>query len=300
MRILAVIVAVASLAGAQASPSVVAKIRVGVHPCSAVEANGRLWVTNFVSNTVSVVDPVRNRVVGKPIKVDSEPCGIVAGAGSVWTHAYGGTRLDRIDVRTRKVTRIRIGHGSYDVLFAEGSVWVTNNTDDTVSRVDPATNRVVATIPLAGGPAGLAFAAGTVWVGTNGVDDDVVRIDPATNATTRIATGHIGPAWFSGSGDILWVSSVPEGTVSRLDPATGAVTATVEAGTQPADGTVAPDGLVWIPNLGDRTITRIDPASATVVGTMRVGPKPFVLAVAFADVWSPAWGGNKIWRIHAA
>jgi len=35
-----------------------------------------------------------------------------------------------------------------------------------------------------------------------------------------------------------------------------------------------------------------------VVGTFRVGPKPFVLTVGFGDVWSPAWGGKKIWRIH--
>ena len=120
--------AFAGMAGAQATaPQVVAKIRVGTHPCSAVEANGRLWVTNFVSHTVSVVDPKRNRVLGKPIKVDSEPCGIVAGAGSVWTHSYGTNRLARINPRTRKVKRIRIGYGSYDVLFAADSVWVTNN-----------------------------------------------------------------------------------------------------------------------------------------------------------------------------
>ena len=118
--------------------------------------------------------------LGKPIRVDPEPCGIVSGAGSVWTHAYGGTRLDRINTRTRKVTRIRIGHGSYDVLFAAGSAWVTNNSDDTVSRVDPATNRVIATIRVEGGPAGLAFAAGRVWVGTNGGGTDIVRIDPAS------------------------------------------------------------------------------------------------------------------------
>jgi virginiamycin B lyase len=107
------------------------------------------------------------------------------------------------------------------------------------------------------------------------------------------------PTWFSGAGDILWVSNVPDGTVSRLDPATGAVTATVKVGTQPVDGTLAPDGLIWIPNLGDRTITRIDPATAQVVGTMRVGPKPFVLSVAFGDVWSPAWGGQRVWRIQS-
>ena len=72
-------------------------------------------------------------MLGKPIKVDSEPCGIVAGAGSVWTHSYGTNRLARINPRTRKVKRIGIGYGSYDVLFAADSVWVTT-TRTTPSR----------------------------------------------------------------------------------------------------------------------------------------------------------------------
>ena len=111
-------------------------------------------------------------------------------------------------------------------------------------------------------------------------------------------TGHATPTWFSSDDTKLWVSNVQEGTVSRLDPTTGAVTATVDVGTQPVDGTVAPDGLVWIPNLGDNTVSRIDPTTARVVGTMRVGPGPFVLNVAFGDVWSPAFGGSSVWRIR--
>jgi len=82
----------AGIAGAQAAaPQVLAKIRVGTHPCSAVEANGRLWVTNFVSHTVSVVDPKRNRVLSKPIKVDSQPCGN-ANRAQATIHVKGGFR----------------------------------------------------------------------------------------------------------------------------------------------------------------------------------------------------------------
>jgi YVTN family beta-propeller protein len=99
---------------------------------------------------------------------------------------------------------------------------------------------------------------------------------------------------------VLWVSNVPDGTVSRIDVSSGAVTATVKTGTQPVDGIVAPDGLVWIPNLGDGTVTRIDPATARIVGSMRVGASPFVLSVAFGDVWSPDYGGNQVWRIKTS
>jgi NAD+-dependent secondary alcohol dehydrogenase Adh1 len=41
-----------------------------------------------------------------------------------------------------------------------GSVWVTNTTDSTLSRIDAGSGRVVATIPLGSTPAGLAAGDG--------------------------------------------------------------------------------------------------------------------------------------------
>jgi streptogramin lyase len=74
----------------------------------------------------------------------------------------------------------------------------------------------------------------------------------------------------------------------------------VQTGTQPVDGAVAPDGLVWIPNLQDGTVTRIDPATAHVVGSLRVGAMPFVVNVAFGDVWAPDFGGRQVWRLKTS
>jgi YVTN family beta-propeller protein len=41
---------------------------------------------------------------------------------------------------------------------------VTNRTDFTVSRIDPRTNRVVATIKIGNRPQGIAAGHGAVWV----------------------------------------------------------------------------------------------------------------------------------------
>jgi YVTN family beta-propeller protein len=45
-----------------------------------------------------------------------------------------------------------------------GAVWVANSGDGTVSRIDPETNAVVATITIGGTPVGIAFGGETVWV----------------------------------------------------------------------------------------------------------------------------------------
>ena len=51
------------------------------------------------------------------------------------------------------------------IAVGEGAVWVANQGDGTASRIDPATNRVVATIGI--GQRGflrLAAGEGRVWV----------------------------------------------------------------------------------------------------------------------------------------
>ena len=51
-----------------------------------------------------------------------------------------------------------------DVAVGSGSVWVVNRRTRTVQRIDPATGRTVATIPLGNSPIAVAVGAGAVWV----------------------------------------------------------------------------------------------------------------------------------------
>ena len=50
------------------------------------------------------------------------------------------------------------------LLFGALVVWVANTLDGTVSRIDPATRRVIATIRVGGLPRGVAVSDETVWV----------------------------------------------------------------------------------------------------------------------------------------
>ena len=48
--------------------------------------------------------------------------------------------------------------------FGGGAVWVANTAGGTVSRIDPATSEVVATIEIGAAPSGIAVGDGAVWV----------------------------------------------------------------------------------------------------------------------------------------
>jgi YVTN family beta-propeller protein len=80
------------------------------------------------------------------------PC---LGRNSVW----------RLDAATGRVEAI-IPTGNESLALAAGAdtVWVTNQAEGTVSRIDPIMNSVLRTIRLGFNPHGVAVANGEVWV----------------------------------------------------------------------------------------------------------------------------------------
>ena len=99
-------------------------------------------------------------------------------------------------------------------------MWVLNRGNggqgQTVTRIDPATNKVVATIAVGDGVADGEIAAGlgSVWISAPGVP--LIRIDPRTNRAVQRFTGTGGGAVLVAHGSV-WVAAGPSLTW-RLDP----------------------------------------------------------------------------------
>jgi YVTN family beta-propeller protein len=126
--------------------------------------------------------------------------------------------LLRVDPASRQVVaRIAVGSGPRFLAVGEGGVWVLNQFDGTVSRVDPRTNTVTATITVSdaaveGGD--IAAGGGSVWARVS--DSLVARIDPRTNKVVA----RYGPS--AGSGSVaaddkaVWVSAHDINAIWRL------------------------------------------------------------------------------------
>ncbi len=61
-----------------------------------------------------------------------------------------------------------MGHGASGIAIADNAVWVANTDDGTISRIDPATNEVVATIAVGSNPVGIVIADGRPFVTLRG------------------------------------------------------------------------------------------------------------------------------------
>ncbi len=118
---------------------------------------------------------------------------------------------------------IRVGDSPVEVAVGEGAVWVSNTGDGTISRVDPATNEEVLTVPVDGTPGDLAVADdGDVWIANRDLGV-VQRIDSVANAEVPDVTKTVAPAGTPldlAIDDYLWVSVVGEELV-QIDLASG-------------------------------------------------------------------------------
>jgi len=281
--------------------SVTARITVRLQPCAEIAGFGSVWVANYGSSTVSRIDPRTNRVVGT-VRVGPAPCGLAAGAGSIWVDGYGSGTVERIDPkRMRRVAAIAAGPSVWDVAFDGRHVWADANGNGTVVEIDPTTNRIVRRVVVGRSPTGLAVAHGSLWVGNNGyADRTFARVDIESGKVTTVAPGCARPAYFATWGNAdPWVTcvGVTHGTAVRIDPGTNAVVARVPLGNTPGDGAFGADSLVYVPNKLDGTVTRIDPHTNRVVQTIRVGGTPFILNLAFGDVWVPDNTGRTVSRL---
>jgi virginiamycin B lyase len=98
-----------------------------------------------------------------------------------------------------------------------GAVWVTNYGDGTVSRIDPGTNEVLATITMPGQqPQGIEVGAGAVWASS--IRDRVVaKIDAGTNEVIGVVQVGGGPRDVVLVDGSLWVAEFDEGNVAKVD-----------------------------------------------------------------------------------
>jgi ABC-type transport system substrate-binding protein/DNA-binding SARP family transcriptional activator len=201
-----------------------------------------------------------------------------------------------IDPRSNQIVdQVRVGSGPGRIAAGFGSLWVVNNDDSTVSRIDPATGSEQ-TIAVDGDPTAIAVGAGFVWVactGTRSVD----RIDPTINRRTQRAPAGNGPSGIAISPGAVWVTNRLDDTITEIDARTGHPRRTLGAGPSPSD-VVYGLGALWIANESSSTITRLDPATGGLQ-EFRVGNGPGAVAIGHGSIWAANSLDGTLSRIDA-
>ena len=116
---------------------------------------------------------------------------------------------------------------------------------------------------------------------TVGDSGRLMGVSPATNSVLRSVDVGAGAGAVAAGEGAVWVANPLNGTVTRVDPERGVVTATVAVGATAEPVALAPAaGAVWVANRQAQTLARIDPERAVVTERLRLGNEPRALAMA--------------------
>jgi DNA-binding beta-propeller fold protein YncE len=230
-------------------------------PCGiALAPDGRIWVAELSRGRVVGLDPGTGTVVHEIGHLGPQLWDLKAGFGSIWVTDRDKHVLLRIAPDTGTVVaRIPVGPRAAGIAVLRDAVWVADDSDGTIRRVDPMTNASTVTATLPGG--------GVSWFADDGRQGLI--------ASQRLAAKAVD-----------------------VDPATGAPGATIGGWRQPLDGTIV-GGVLWLPDGQSGTVLTADAAlSGPITAFILPGAKmPFVAEPAFGDVWVLDFGGTTIWRI---
>ncbi len=238
-------------------------------PASVLAAGDHaMWLTSYPGNSLTRIDAGSNtatRTVSLA-SAGSGPIGVTVADGFVWVANHDGspvTSVAKVDPSTMAIVDvIPVGSGTDSgpnwLSFGAGSIWTDVPSLDAVVRIDPRTDKILATIHLAGACGALAATDADVWV-AGGVDDGCAPV------------------------------------IERIDAKTGKVRATIDlaAGANPL--AVGPDG-VWFGTAG--AVGRVDPAVDKVAGQSSMPGTPFGEAVGFGFVWLSDADGNSVYVVR--
>jgi streptogramin lyase len=181
---------------------------------------------------------------------------------------------------------IAVGGRPGVVALGEGAAWVPNTADGTLTKIDPRTNRVVATWRI-GSPAALRSQGCTCY-----------SVHQCPNGTFRVRKCDVPSAVAAGGGSV-WVPRNDHKSLLRLDPRTGRLQAEIWVGINVWDLAVAPSG-VWLTDYFGSKLVHVDPANNWVVNEIDSFPvgAGSLLAVG-GSIWVSAVNADELIEVDA-
>jgi DNA-binding SARP family transcriptional activator/streptogramin lyase len=261
--------------------------------------------TEIRARSVVAMDQTGRVVADAPLH--AKPLGLTGGASGVWVSTSDQT-VERVDPRSHRITRtIGLGLVPTDLAVLRGVLWITSQGYlHRVLRIT-ASDGDVRSIPLSVslppvGRLGHVAPSGKGAVVVDG-DHSLFRV----GAIDAMRVGDVPSGYGGPSGDVaigagsIWVSDPHSSAVSRVDPRSGRIVASIPLGSPNESTGAAPivvgEGSVWVALANERTLFQIHPDSNAVVRTYRLGPRPSSIAVGRRTVWVTDAAGAPLTRI---
>jgi YVTN family beta-propeller protein len=273
--------------------ALLASAPVGVSPIEMAYDGVDIWVTNYDSSSISIVDANANLIKTIFLPAGAHPEGIFFDGKYMWiaNNGVGENSVSKFEVASKTLlATYPVGLTPDSVAYDGTDIWVTNSLSDNVMKLDRETGEVLRTYPTGEYPLSIIFDGSSMWIG-NG-DTANSELPPLTTASvTRLrAAGGVNLGAFAAGngvrglaydGTLIWTCNSIDNTFTRIRTSDGAPMGTYPTGKAPR--AMAFDGVhMWIANSGENTVTivgatpepiLIRPSIGFYIPAVQVSPK---------------------------
>lgn len=280
-----------------APAAILGTIEVGSGPCALeTSPDGRVFATLYNTGDVVEIDPATSSVTSLA-GLKTRICGLAWAGDALWVADLSASAVAEVDPSSGKVLQTTAVSGQpWDVQPDATGVWVADRGLPGAVHIDAATGKVDRSVQTGALPTGLAVVDGHAWVSVQGANE-VDRLNAAGKRIDLRVTDGLGalPTWFADGDGALWVTD-NSGNVTRINPRSGAVTASLLLGGAPRDPVFA-FGALWVANGSDGVLYRIDPATNAIAGTVQLATGIWTVEQIRQEVWVEQYNGSRIFRV---
>jgi streptogramin lyase len=278
-------------------------IAVGEAPVGVSVGGNRVWVASG-RGAITRVDPSTNRSTGV-IPVGGEPSDIALTRDAVWFSDSNDGSVKRLDAGSATFSGTPLSLGSQGVhidldVGPDGMVWATSPDLGALVAIDAISGEEVRRVFVAS-PVELSVAAGSVWALVDG-GATLVRYDFDTQQeAVRVPVDDAVKTDMASTASAVYVAE-EDGTILKIDPATGEVTARTTA-----DG-LSPElavgkGALWVVSDGEGTDARLEQLSLDdlrpAARSLRFVGTPTDVTLGEGSVWVTDAGRDTVVRLKA-
>ncbi len=229
------------------------------------------------------------------IAVGGSPCYLAEAAGRIWVTSFDGNELHEIDPATNEVVRTyRMPGGPCGMVERDGTLWV--ETQNALVVFDPQRGEVIDRLPIDGGVFGVTSTRSGLW-GVAGQAEQVVQIDPdSRRVVARVdVEGPVGG--LAVDGDRIWTVAARSALV-RIDPTSHSIADRIELDSYEPEGLAIGGNVLWVSSSFEGNVLRVDVRTGRVRDRLPVDGSLFGGIVIGGSYWVSGNNGT-IFRLDA-
>ncbi len=199
----------------------------------------------------------------------------------------------------QQIGTFAVGSAPMGLVFDGTNIWVTNSTDNTVTKMRASDGANLGTFAVGASPRRVAYDGTNIWV-SNWNGNSVTKLRASDGAFIQTLSMPQHPAGMTFDGANIWISNYDAGTVTKVRASDSSILGVFPAGNTPLSLTF--DGAnIWVANnQGAGRVTKIRAGDGSLIGSYPVQGFPGDITFDGSNIWVANTGNWTMTKLRAS